>query len=205
ADHLGNPDELRRRAVEQIEAGSRAARRNGGVLEDVRDAEFALVALIDEAVMSSQWEGREQWAARPLQLERYERFDAGEVFFERLDALRGRPDGAEVLEVYFLCLTLGFKGRYQFASPEELRRLIEEVQSELLGRRDELPPLAPHGLPRSTAEAEGFSERKSWPLVVGALVLVLLLYVGARLFVGAAASDARATVAQAQTAASTAR
>ncbi len=199
ATHFGNPDELRRRAVDLIDASARTARRSGAVLEDVRDAEFAVVALIDEAVLSSQWDGRDRWAAQPLQLERYERFDAGEVFFEKLDAIRGRSDGAEVLEVFFLCLSLGFKGRYQFAAPDELRRLIEDVQAELLGRREELPPLSPHGLPRSTAQAEGFAERKTWPFVVGAAVLLVLLFVGARLWVGAAAEDARATVAQAQT------
>ena len=42
-------------------------------------------------------------------------------FFERLDNLLARPEieGADVVEVYYLCLLLGFKGKYNFYLLEE--------------------------------------------------------------------------------------
>ena len=206
APFLGDPDELRRRAVDLIERSARAARRDGAVLEDVRDAEFAIVALIDEAVLSSNWEGKERWAAAPLQLERYERFDAGEVFFDKLETLRRRSDAAQVVEVYYLCLALGFRGRYQFLPQEELRSLIEDVQAELLGRRErDGVPLSPHGRPRAFAQASGIRARSAWPIILGALLLAVLLYAWARLALGGAAGDAAAQVERAAPAAAAVR
>jgi len=197
APFLGDPDELRRRAVDLIDRCARAARRAGAVLEDVRDVEFAIVALIDEAVLSSKWEGKERWAAAPLQLERYERFDAGEVFFDRLEELRRRRDASEVVEVYYLCLALGFRGRYQFVPQEELRKLIEDVQSELLGHRNrDGVPLSPRGRPRAFAQGSAVRARSTWPLALGAVLLAIALYAFARFSVGSAASDAATRIEQ---------
>jgi type VI secretion system protein ImpK len=195
APFLGDPDELRRRAVDLIDRAARSARREGAILEDVRDAEFAIVALIDEAVLSSSWEGKERWAAAPLQLERYERFDAGEVFFDKLEELRRRPDGKEVLEVYYLCLAIGFRGRYQFVPQEELRNLMEDVQAELLGHRQrEDVPLSPRGRPKAFAQGAAVRARASWPMIVGAVALAVLLFIGARFALGGAAGDAAQVV-----------
>jgi type VI secretion system protein ImpK len=191
APFLGDPDELRRRALDVIERASRAARRDGATLEDVRDAEFAVVALIDEAVLSSKWEGKERWAAAPLQLERYERFDAGEVFFDKLEELRRRVESRGVLEVFYLCLATGFRGKYQFLPQDELRTLIEDVQAELLGHRDrEGVPLSPNGRPRTFARPTGARSRGAWPIIVGAVVLAAILYAWARFSLGGAAADA---------------
>jgi type VI secretion system protein ImpK len=195
APFLGDPDELRRRAVDIIEKAGRAARRTGATLEDVRDAEFAIVALVDEAVLSSKWEGKERWAAAPLQLERYERFDAGEVFFDKLEELRRRHDAVEVLEVYYLCLAIGFRGRYQFLPQDELRVLIEDVQRELLGGRErEGVPLSPNGRPRTFARDSGTRARTAWPVILGAVVLALLLFGWARFSLGSAAGDANTAI-----------
>jgi type VI secretion system protein ImpK len=195
APFLGDPDELRRRALDVIERAARSARRAGATLEDVRDAEFALVALIDEAVLSSKWEGKERWAAAPLQLERYERFDAGEVFFDKLDQLRRRPEAVGVLEVYYLCLAVGFRGKYQFLPQDELRTLIEDVQYELLGSRDrDGVPLSPNGRPKTFARAGGARERSAWPFILGAVLLSLILYGWARVSLGGSAGRVATTI-----------
>jgi type VI secretion system protein ImpK len=79
----------------------------------VVDSKYALAAFVDEAILRSQWAGKEPWADNPLQLQLFETYLAGEGFFEKLEALRTRGESAaEVLEVYYLCLALGFEGKY---------------------------------------------------------------------------------------------
>src|SRR5690554_713768 len=107
---FGDAEVLRGRIKALLEKTRREAARTGLAPEDVREAEFALVAFLDETLLSSDWSQKDRWLARPLQLELFNRYDAGEEFFLRLDGLRANPSlHAEVLEVYYLCMALGFK------------------------------------------------------------------------------------------------
>ena len=111
-NEYGDAEVLRRRIKHLLETTRHEAKRTGLAPEDVREAEFALVAFLDETLLSSEWSQKDRWLARPLQLELYDRYDAGEAFFDRLDGLRANPGlHAEVLEVYYLCMALGFKGK----------------------------------------------------------------------------------------------
>ncbi len=80
---------------------------------------FALVALLDESVLKLQSPAFAEWAQRPLQEEIFAHNRAGEVFFEHLRTLLSRQDSHETadgLEVYSLCMLLGFKGQYALSS-----------------------------------------------------------------------------------------
>jgi type VI secretion system protein ImpK len=100
-------------------------------------AQYAVVALVDETVMSSTWPGAEQWRREPLQVHYYDNLLAGEQFFVRLDELRSGADD-ELLEVYYLCLCAGFQGRFR-DEPGELqsqrRKLFQQLRP--LDLRDE--------------------------------------------------------------------
>jgi type IV/VI secretion system ImpK/VasF family protein len=81
----------------------------------IRDAEAAVVAFLDEAILSLKDPAREVWAKQTLSVDLYGESKAGEVFFERLDEIKGQTDSpqlADLLEVFLLCLELGFEGRY---------------------------------------------------------------------------------------------
>ena len=76
---------------------------------------FALVAFLDESVLRLQSATFADWSQRPLQEELFGHHRAGEVFFENLRALLARQDSQDVadcLEVYCLCLLLGYRGQY---------------------------------------------------------------------------------------------
>jgi type VI secretion system protein ImpK len=76
---------------------------------------FALVALLDESVLKLQSPAFAEWAQRPMQEEMFSHNRAGEVFFDHLRTLLARQDSeetADCLEVYALCMLLGFKGKY---------------------------------------------------------------------------------------------
>jgi type VI secretion system protein ImpK len=78
--------------------------------EDADLARFAVCAWIDEAILSSGWNEKPAWQKEPLQLKYYQTLAAGENFFEKLNALGLQNNDAR--EVYYLCLAMGFMGRY---------------------------------------------------------------------------------------------
>jgi type VI secretion system protein ImpK len=102
----------------------------------VQAARYALAAMIDEVVLASSWSIRGDWAGRPLQVEYFNDATAGEEFYRKLEALRGSTDASrrEALEVYGLCLGLGFRGRYSgMAGLEEIKALRGRIHAELGG------------------------------------------------------------------------
>jgi len=87
-----------------------------GYSSDVNQlAFFAVVALLDETVLKMQNPAFADWAQRPLQEEMFGHNRAGEVVFDNLRNLLARQDSnetADCLEVYCLCMLIGFKGKY---------------------------------------------------------------------------------------------
>lgn len=88
------------------------------------DARFALCAWIDETVMNSPWQHRAAWQRALLQSEYYNTVNAGAEFFDRLNQLH--PDQNDVREIYYLCLGLGFAGRYSMEGDEFLRDQLKK-------------------------------------------------------------------------------
>lgn len=162
------------------------AKRAGYAPEDVNLAIFATVAFLDESVLNSSQPMFADWPRRPLQEELFGGHMAGELFYQYLEQLLRRPDSedaADVLEVFQLCLLLGFRGRYSHTDPSALHRLTTETQAKIARIRGPLGRLSPHWKPLDDEAIP--RSRDPWlrPLAAAAgvaLVLALGLYVGFR-------------------------
>ena len=86
-------------------------------------ARFAIAAWVDETVMTMPWSHRETWQRKLLQSEYYGTMSAGSEFFDRLNQFH--PEQNDVREIYYLCLGLGFMGRY---SMEGDQFLLEQLK-----------------------------------------------------------------------------
>jgi len=98
--------------------------------EDYDQGRFAICAWVDEAILSSSWNQKNQWQREQLQRIYYHTTDAGEEFFERLNALGLHQ--RDVREVYYLCLALGFMGRYCHKGDEYLLEQLKTSNLKLL-------------------------------------------------------------------------
>jgi len=98
--------------------------------EDYDMARFAIFAWIDEAMLSSSWNEKNRWQAEQLQRFYYQTTDAGEIFFDRLNAIG--PHQRDVREVYYLCLAMGFTGRYCHDGDEYLLDQVKTSNLKLL-------------------------------------------------------------------------
>jgi len=98
---------------------------------DFELAQFAVFAWIDEALLNSQWQEKMSWQKEQLQRTYFQTADAGELFFDKLNELQ--PQQLEVREVYFICLALGFTGRYCNPGDEFLLQQLKSSNLKLIG------------------------------------------------------------------------
>ncbi|EJM72162.1 type IVB secretion system protein IcmH/DotU [Pseudomonas sp. GM55] len=113
--------------------------------EQVKDTQYALCAFLDESVLrSGDNELRRHFELQPLQFRYFGVHLAGEGFFEKIDALRGDvKHNLDVLEVYHLCLALGFEGKFSLGQKDQLRYLANTLGQDIARFRKTPKALSP--------------------------------------------------------------
>jgi type VI secretion system protein ImpK len=97
--------------IRRLIADSDALCKKGGFAQaDCDLARFAVFAWIDEAILSSTWEGKNRWLGEQLQRRYFQTSDGGKLFFDRLNTIG--PHQIDVREVFYICLAMGFTGQY---------------------------------------------------------------------------------------------
>ncbi|HSW04176.1 type IVB secretion system protein IcmH/DotU [Aquabacterium sp.] len=138
--------EFRDRLRQFLAGFERGAQRLGLEADNVFLAKFAFCALVDEVILMADFKIRDEWERRPLQIEFFGEQLAGERFFEYLDKLRqGGAPRVQVLEVFHMCLLLGFQGRYLLEGSEKLAYLTARLGEEIAHLRGRRAAFAPHG------------------------------------------------------------
>ena len=83
--------------------------------EFYREAQYVMAALADEVFLQLDWEGRNYWLSNLIESQIFQTHISGELFFQRLDRILQERDPAlrELAAVYFMALSMGFRGRYR--------------------------------------------------------------------------------------------
>ncbi len=183
-----------RSALQDVEREAIAA---GYDNNDIKDTHFAVVAFLDFVILNSAQPIRTDWERRPLQEELFGLAHAGDVFFDKLGYLQERrdiPRLADVLEVYLLCLLLGFQGRYSGSLGVQADSIAETVRRRIEDIRGSVPTLS-RGLAETISEtvlpAAPPSYRRLLYMMAGALVFALVLFILLRLNLEWTASEVR--------------
>ncbi|HKP86583.1 MAG TPA: type IVB secretion system protein IcmH/DotU [Blastocatellia bacterium] len=143
---------------------------------------FALAAFIDETVLIADFPLREEWEKYPLQLEYVGEHLAGLTFFERLEAIMKNPEAeadVDVVEVCYVCLLLGYKGKYNIYYEEQLKGVIENIAAFLRrSGRLQAGALSPHWKVNDQPEPEKDPGLPRWIKLGGsaAIGVVILIY-----------------------------
>ena len=105
---------LHSRVVNEVKKFERAALNSGASPEAVRAARYALCATVDDLVLNTPWGSRSLWTTRSMVGTFHNELSGGERFYDILTHLEKNPGrNTDVLELMYLCLTLGFEGRYR--------------------------------------------------------------------------------------------
>jgi type VI secretion system protein ImpK len=119
--------------IEAFEAGASKI----GVQEEVLEgAVYALCCMADDAAASTPW-GR-GWTTKGLLHELRSEGSGGGGFFTLLEAIKQKPEeNAELLELLYICLALGFQGQYRNAEggAQEVDRIRADLHTIVSRRR----------------------------------------------------------------------
>jgi type VI secretion system protein ImpK len=181
---LSHPDPagLRNRLVGEVRGFETCARAQGLLDATVLPARYALCSLIDEAVLGTPWGSESIWSKQGLLISFHSEAWGGEKFFHALDRLMAYPGGnLPMLELMYLCLTLGFEGRYRVreGGRDQLEAVRERLYQTIRRQRgDPERELSPNW--------RGIVERRNplirqvplWVLSAVAATLLLALFAG---------------------------
>jgi len=145
-----DPQAFRERVKRWLSKAARDGAQAGYPEESIALAGYAVIAFLDESVLNSPQPMFSEWPRRPLQEEVFGEFLGGEAFFANLQSLLGQPDSeelADVLEIYLLCLVLGFQGRYASGGRAELDELRRRTRDKIVRIRGPWGDLSPSWSP----------------------------------------------------------
>ena len=144
---VNNAEAFRNHLKQALQMAVSDAQSHGYNPEDIQKAAFAVVVYVDESVLNSRNPAFAEWHRMPLQEEFYGGHVGGETFFQDLQAALARPDGiqtADLLEVYYLCLLLGYRGRYGAGGAGEVSALANMIRDKVRRIRGQSMVLSPH-------------------------------------------------------------
>ena len=151
--------------------------------EDIQLATFAVVAFLDESILNMRNPVFADWPRRPLQEEYFGHHVAGEIFFQNLDKILQRnesQDMGDLLEVYQLCMLLGFAGKYSIGGRGELQSRVYSTGEKIDRIRQPSPELSPAwATPNDAVAAAGADPWvKRFIYVTAAVLLISLVLFG---------------------------
>ena len=172
-----NPEDARSRIGNLLAAGDQKAQAMGIPSVDINQARFALCALIDELLMNLSWPGQNFWKRSLLQTQYFQTTNAGEEFFSNLNALH--LEQMWVREIYYLCLCMGFKGRYCKPGDEAVLARLRGAELAAIKMPDQPglgdpAPLFPEGYPAKDEAESLLLGRRSSGLDRGQILLAVM-------------------------------
>ena len=171
----------------------RQARTLGTPAEDVESARHAFCAAVDEIILRSPYPVRDAWQTRPLQLRLFGDQLAGEHFFNKLETLRARgAPHLQALEVFHMCLLMGFQGRYALGGEEKLKFMCATLGDEIARMRGTTRAFAPHAMRPDQVSNKLRSDLSLWVLTAVFALAGLCGYIGLRASLAHSTSQALA-------------
>jgi type VI secretion system protein ImpK len=173
---------LRLRVQREIEAFEKRAGAVGFPADAVRAGKYALCATIDDVIQNTPWGSGNVWAGHSMVASFFGDVTGGKRFFDILDNLQRDPVRfAPVLELMFLCLSLGFEGQYRLEprGPAELDRIRERLFHLIRQQRAHFEPeLSPHWKGTLATHRPLSEAIPVWVIAVATVVLLTLIYAG---------------------------
>jgi len=106
------PAEVRRRLKEILDAIHRECEEHDRLSKVLPKVWYALVVTADQAILSSDWSEKVTWSLDLLETTIFSTSEGGHRFYEMVEETLSRPgdEAAEIAEVMFTCMALGFQG-----------------------------------------------------------------------------------------------
>ena len=111
---IGSLSEVRNVLIEEINYFTEASAKKGVENSQVMLARYVLCTFSDEIICTTYWGKDNNWANSSLLGHFYNETYGGDKFFQILDQLLRAPAKyIDLLELMYICLSLGFEGKYR--------------------------------------------------------------------------------------------
>lgn len=111
---IGSVESVKQAFVENINTYTETSLKMGTENSQVMLARYLLCTFLDEMISATFWGKDNNWSSNSLLGHYYNETYGGEKFFQLLDKLMSNPSKyIDLLEVMYICLSLGFEGKYR--------------------------------------------------------------------------------------------
>ncbi|MCF5500772.1 DotU family type VI secretion system protein, partial [Pseudomonas syringae] len=176
------PASLRAQLLAWLRQFEERAEAAGVARNDVLLGRYVLCTALDEAVMSTPWGSTSEWGKQSLLITVHNEAWGGEKVFQLLEhCLQSPRERLYLLELLYLCMCLGFEGRYRVMNNgrSELEALRERTSAAIRSARGEHErELSPHWRGLTLARDRLTQFMPPWVgVAIGLALLLLLLFV----------------------------
>ena len=179
------PASLRAQLLAYLRQFEERAEAAGVARNEVLLARYALCTALDEAVLSTPWGSSSDWSKQSLLITVHNEAWGGEKVFQLLEhCLQSPRERLNLLELLYLCTSLGFEGRYRVINGgrAQLEALRERTASAIRSARGEVErELSPHWRGVTVTRDRLAQFVPPWVGLAVALALLLLVLFGLRL------------------------
>jgi type VI secretion system protein ImpK len=156
----------------------------GAESSQVMAARYVLCTVLDEAVVTTSWGNESAWSQMSLLSSFHNETFGGEKFFQLLERLSRNPvKHLPMLELMYLCLSLGFEGKYRVLPRGmlELEALRDSLYRQIRQLRGDIPrEISPHWQGLQDTRRRLVRIVPWWLVALFTLVSLLLMYSGCR-------------------------
>lgn len=179
------PASLRAQLLAYLRQFEEQAREAGVPQDEVMLSRYVLCTALDEAVLSTPWGSSSEWGKQSLLITLHNEAWGGEKVFQLLDhCLQNPRQRLHLLELLYLCLCLGFEGRYRVMNDgrSQLEALRERTGATIRTVRGEIErELSPHWRGLTVVRDRLTQYLPPWVGFAVCAALLLLLLLGLRL------------------------
>ena len=146
----------------------------------IQVSKFALASFVDETVLTNNFNMKDEWEKNALQLEYFGEQLAGNKFFDKLEAMLKQIEATQdAVEIYYICMLLGFKGKYAIYEKEKLLATMQKTANALVKvGKIKQTELSPHWLANDQPKPPEKRGMPTWAKVsaFGGLCLSIIFF-----------------------------
>lgn len=149
--------------------------------QTVLAARYGICALLDELIHHSDWGKQHDWHANRLLHMFYSNQAESEQFFSILERANSDPgQHQELLEFYYLCLSLGYQGKYRNSTDSQASRqkIMDQLYQNLRRCRSEASKLLGINAGQHILENETIKKRLQHPFTLLATLGLVMITIG---------------------------
>jgi len=175
-----NPRQLKEQLYEKVVQFSNLSKKMGVSEDDIFIARYALCTFLDETLASTPWGSSSDLVNKSLLVSFHQDAWGGEKFFQILNKLAEDPvSKIDLIEFYYVCLSLGFEGRYRVVNGgnfelDALRQKLSKLIKNVRGNHE--ADLSLHWRGENTIKVKSHNYFYLWLSMAFSSILLLFLF-----------------------------